>query len=204
MWQHEEGSQGAVDSAGRREGAAGIPGRTRSSECPPPLSPGAPRPHPHPRGQDPSQCPPAPGPPPTPGPSAPQAPRAARTCQRALRDPPRLRNREPGPDAHLDARRLRRRPPPREGRGQGGATQRPQRVSEAPAAPPADWLRAGAGPPVQTGGGAWRSSSRAAALAVGLAPSAAPPPPTPRSPRAALVRLRQGTGGRRGPGRGGG
>lgn len=68
----------------------------------------------------------------------------------------------------------------------------------APAAPPADWQRARAGPPVQTVGGAWRASSRAAALAVGARALIAPPPPAPRSPRAAPVRLRRASGAGRG------
>ena len=40
---------------------------------------------------------------------------------------------------------------------EGGAAQHPQRVAVEPAAPPADWPGAGAGPQVQTAGGAWRS-----------------------------------------------
>lgn len=62
------------------------------------------------------------------------------------------------------------------GRGGGGAAPRPQRVAMAPAAPPADWPSSGAGPPVQTTGGAWRTSSRAAALAVGACALGCPAP----------------------------
>lgn len=84
---------------------------------------------------------------------------------------------------------------------EGGAAQHPQRVAVEPATPPADWPGAGAGPQVQTAGGAWRASSRAAALAVGpapraAAPRAAPPRAAPRSPRAAAVRLRRPPAGR--------
>ncbi|CAI9158274.1 unnamed protein product [Rangifer tarandus platyrhynchus] len=84
------------------------------------------------------------------------------------------------------------------GRGgaRGGAAQRPQRVAVEPAAPPADWPGAGAGPQVQTVGGAWRASSRAAALAVGPSPQAARLRAAPRSPRAAPVRLRRPREGR--------
>lgn len=74
---------------------------------------------------------------------------------------------------------------------EGGAAPRPQRVAVKPAAPPADWPGAGAGPQVQTAGGARRASSRAAALAVGPVPPAAALRAAPRSPRAAPVRLRR-------------
>ncbi|XP_040113536.1 translation initiation factor IF-2-like [Oryx dammah] len=73
---------------------------------------------------------------------------------------------------------------------EGGAAQRPQRVAVEPAAPPADWPGAGAGPQVQTAGGAWRASSRAAALAVGPLPPAAALRAAPRSPRASQVSAR--------------
>lgn len=141
----------------------------------------APRPRPPPQG--PHRLP---GPPPTPEPS--RGPRR-RTKARAQ---PRSSPGSPRPRRPRHRRGRGR----REGRGRqggaagGGAAQRPQWVAVAPAAPPADWPGAGAEPLVQTTGGAWSPSSRAAALAVGPAPSAAPPPAAPRSPRAAPVRLR--------------
>lgn len=130
---------------------------------------------------------PLPAAPPAPGPRAPRPARrrtkpAARTGALTWPPPPSA----PAPAAEGGAG-------PR-GAGRGGAAPRPQRVVLAPAAPRADWPSAGAGPPVQTAGGAWRAVPARPRWPLGPAPWPPRPLPLPGL-RARLQRACAGSGG---------